>query len=119
MTPSSSLNALIEELRQALETERGLLLSGSPDAINAMAQRKMALAEAIERESAGLAGVLPSAELLAKLARYNRENAVICAAMLRHLTAALDQLRQRDVHRSYGADGAELSPPGQRPLGAA
>jgi flagellar biosynthesis/type III secretory pathway chaperone len=119
MSGATRLGGLLDELRAALEDERGLLLSGTPEQINHIAQRKMTLADAIERESAALDHTVPAADVLAKLARYNRENAVICATILRHMTAALDKLRQRDVHRSYGADGTEVSPPGQRPLGAA
>lgn len=96
--------ALIEELRQLLAEERRALLSGNPDFIMQVVQRKLAAAEALER--AATAPV--SQELLTALDRYNRENAIICGTMLRHLTEALDTLRRRGgLHRSYRLDGSE------------
>jgi hypothetical protein len=61
----------------------------------------------------------PDPALLQPLARYNQENAVICAAMLRHLTAAIDRLRRQDPHRSYNPDGSEQSHSSRHALGAA
>jgi len=40
-------------------------------------------------------------------------------AMLRHLTDAIDRLRQIDLHRSYNADGSEQNCSAQHALGAA
>jgi flagellar biosynthesis/type III secretory pathway chaperone len=117
--PNANLATLLEELRRALEEERGILLAGDAEQINAITQRKMVLADAIERASTNLDHAAPVREDVRRLARYNRENSVICTAILRHMTAALDKLRQRDPHRSYGPDGAEHNPPSQRPLGAA
>ncbi|HXP31688.1 MAG TPA: hypothetical protein VN832_11395 [Stellaceae bacterium] len=107
---------LLEALGQALDEERSILLAGNSEQITAIARRKMALAEAIDGHGGG---AMPARDEVARLARLNRENSIICAAMLRHLTGALDKLCQRDPHRSYGPDGAEQSPPSQRPLGAA
>lgn len=118
-TNEASLPVLLDRLRQLLEEERGLLLSGSAEQITATAQRKLKLADEIERACAKLGSAAAETETLTRLARYNRENSVICNAILRHMTAALDKLRQRDPHRSYGPDGAELNPPSHRPLGAA
>jgi hypothetical protein len=56
---------------------------------------------------------------LAQAARYNRDNAVICSAMLRHLTQALDKLRRAEPHRSYLPDGSERNPRARHTLGAA
>jgi hypothetical protein len=120
MTASEpSLVDLIAALGDALERERAVLLSGRPAEIDAVVQQKLALAEAIERHGAVAPGAMPDATSLQALARYNRENSVICGAILRHMTGALDRLRQRDPHRSYGPDGNELNPPSQRLVGAA
>jgi len=118
-TPSDRLPALLDELRAVLEEERRTLLSGSAEGINAVTDRKLALAETIEGEVTVPGTPLPSIETLTRLARYNRENAVICNAMLRHLTAALDRLRRIDLHRSYNADGTEQQPAARHALGAA
>jgi flagellar biosynthesis/type III secretory pathway chaperone len=118
-TTDSGLATLLEELRRVLEEERGILLSGNAEQINAITQRKMVLADTIERASAGIDRAAPLREILRRLARYNRENSVICTAILRHMTAALDKLQRRDPHRSYGPDGVEHNPPSHRPLGAA
>ena len=120
MAPETSpLAALLDELRLALETERLALLSGRPARVDAAVHRKLALADAIERATP--AGCRPAADrrLLLALSRYNRENFVICSAILRHMTLALDRLRQREPHRSYGPDGSERNPPSQRLVGAA
>lgn len=116
---ATRLGALVDDLRDVLEEERRALLSGTPDAINAIAQRKLALAETIEAATAGADASRPHPDALAALARYNQENAVICAAMLRHLTAAIDRLRHHDPHRSYNPDGSEQSSPARHALGAA
>jgi flagellar biosynthesis/type III secretory pathway chaperone len=116
---TSDLTALLDDLRRVLEDERRTLLSGVPTRLDIIVQHKLALADAIEH--ATQAGASPAADLgtLTALARYNRENSVICDAILRHMTAALDRLRQRDPHRSYRADGSEQNPANQRLVGAA
>jgi flagellar biosynthesis/type III secretory pathway chaperone len=114
-----TLAELLSELHATLEEERRVLLSGRPAPIAEIAERKLRLAERIEAAS-GLAGAgSPDAQTMVALDRYNRGNAVICAAMLRHLTRTLDRLRQCDCHRSYGPDGAERGPATQGRLGAA
>jgi flagellar biosynthesis/type III secretory pathway chaperone len=113
------LDKLIEALQGLLEEERQALLSGAPAAIEAAAQRKLALAETIEAATAAPGASPPPRAALTALARTNQENAVICAAMLRHLGAAIDRLRGLDQHRSYTADGGERSPGAQHALGAA
>jgi flagellar biosynthesis/type III secretory pathway chaperone len=112
------LDDLVGELRELLETERRALLSGSAEAINGIAQRKILLADLIECATAAGTG-RPGADSLVALARYNQENGIICTAMLRHLTAAIDRLRRHDPHRSYTADGKEHSCSAQHALGAA
>jgi hypothetical protein len=82
-------------------------------------ERKLALAEMIETECANPADAPPNVETLGWLDRYNQENSIICSAMLRQMTRTIDKLRQHELHRSYGPDGAETSPPAQNPLGAA
>jgi flagellar biosynthesis/type III secretory pathway chaperone len=120
MTPENGrLAALLAELRQLLEEERAILLSGRPEGIAALAERKLIIADSIERQCQAPGLTPPSAEHLAWLARYNRENSVICSAILQHLTNAIDRLRRQEPHRSYGPDGAELSPSAPNPLGAA
>jgi flagellar biosynthesis/type III secretory pathway chaperone len=120
MTSSSDkLPDLLVELREILEEERRVLLSGSPERIGGLAERKLLLAEMIEKKSKMPGMALPNLETLTWLDRYNRANAVICSAMLRHLTQTIDKLRRHDLHRSYRADGAETSPTTQNPLGAA
>ncbi|HWB51623.1 MAG TPA: hypothetical protein VG651_21115 [Stellaceae bacterium] len=116
---SANLAGLIDELREILEAERRALLSGTPAAINQITQRKIRVAELIEQATAGPGAPGPDADRLTPLARYNQENAVICAAMLRHLTAAIDRLRRHDPHRSYGPDGSEQTRSAQYALGAA
>lgn len=118
-TPTDRLSSLLAELRQILEEERAILLSGSPQLVAAVVQRKLVLAEMIERECGVPENEPPSMDTLNWLARYNRENSVICSAMLRHLTRTIDKLRQHELHRSYGPDGTEQIPPAQHPLGAA
>lgn len=118
-TPGDPLPALLEELREVLEEERRTLVSGSAAAITAVTQKKLALAETIEQEVTVPGTPLPSIETLTRLARYNRENEIICGAMLRHLTAALDRLRRIDLHRSYNSDGSEQRPAARHALGAA
>ena len=117
--PTDRLSALLAELRDLLEQEREAFLAGSPERIAAIAQQKLALAEEIEKETAAAGTVPPSAEVLSGLARYNRENGVICAAMLRHMQQAIDKLRRIEPHRSYRADGTEHNPPAPHTLGAA
>ncbi|MGC2200781.1 MAG: hypothetical protein WA633_11635 [Stellaceae bacterium] len=119
VTSIDTLSAMLAELRQILEEERSVLLSGSPERIAGVVDRKLALADMIEKESEKPGALPPSVEALSWLARYNRENSVICSALLRHLTDTVDKLRQRDLHRSYGPDGTETSPSAQNPLGAA
>jgi flagellar biosynthesis/type III secretory pathway chaperone len=113
------LAALLVALRDLLEEERRAFLSGSPERIMAVAQHKLALADEIDREAALPGTPAPSADMLLRLARYNRENGVICAAMLRHMTQAIDALHRREPHRSYRPDGTEHNPPAEHTLGAA
>jgi flagellar biosynthesis/type III secretory pathway chaperone len=116
---AAPLEELIEELRTALEDERRALLSGSAEAINHTTHRKMLIADRIEQTTILLGAARPSPATLQPLVRYNQENAVICAAMLRHLTGAIDRLRRYDPHRSYTSDGDERSSAAQHALGAA
>jgi len=117
--PDGNLAELIDELREILEAERRALLSGTPAAINDITRRKMLVADLIDQVTMVPGTARPDPRLLEPLARYNQENAVICAAMLRHLTAAIDRLRQQDPHRSYGPDGSEQTRSAQYALGAA
>lgn len=117
--PGGRLPSLLDELRDVLEEERRTLVGGSAAAITAVTQKKLALAETIEGEVKIPGTPLPSLETLTRLARYNRENEIICGAMLRHLTAALDRLRRIDLHRSYNSDGTEQRPAARHALGAA
>ncbi|HTT78240.1 MAG TPA: hypothetical protein VMF86_01035 [Stellaceae bacterium] len=110
---------LFAELQQLLEEERTALLGGNPERIIAAAGRKRELADRIETHAALPATAAPPPETLARAARYNRDNSVICAAMLRHLTEALDKLRRSEPHRSYRPDGSERNPPARHTLGAA
>ena len=116
---TGTLLDLLSELREILEEERRILLSGSPALIAGVVERKLRLAEAIESACMVPGAVRPGIETLISLNRYNRGNSVICSAMLRHLTRTLDRLRQGECHRSYGPDGAEHSPSAQSRLGAA
>jgi flagellar biosynthesis/type III secretory pathway chaperone len=118
-TPTEHLAELIDDLREVLEDERRALLSGTPATIGAITQRKVQLAELIDQATLAPGTQRPDPALLAPLARYNQENAVICGAMLRHLTAAIDRLRRQDPHRSYNSDGSEQSRSSQHALGAA
>ncbi|HVC53094.1 MAG TPA: hypothetical protein VND87_13825 [Stellaceae bacterium] len=118
-TQPGRLSALLDELTAVLEEERATLLSGGAEAINAVTRRKLSLAETIEAAVAAPDTPLPDLETLTRLARYNRDNAIICGAMLRHLTAALDRLRRIDLHRSYNSDGSEQRPAARHSLGAA
>jgi flagellar biosynthesis/type III secretory pathway chaperone len=116
----NGLMPLIDRLRDLLEEERRALLTGTPELITEVVQRKLALAEAIEAASTEAGAARPPAEAVAALDRYNRENAIICTAMLRHLTGALDALRRHDPHRSYKLDGTERTGlPAHQALGAA
>ena len=115
----ATLAELLDQLRRVLEEERSILLSGSPHQIAAVVERKMALAEMIERMCQMPGAPAPSRESVLWLDRYNRGNSVICSAMLRHLVQTLDRLRSRELHRSYGPDGAESSPNTPSALGAA
>ena len=117
--PADQLTELIDQLRDVLEEERRALLSGTSEAINAVAQRKLLLADRIEQATAVPGTPRPGAAELVALARYNQENAVICDTMLRHLTAAIDRLRRQDPHRSYKSDGSEQSHSAKHALGAA
>jgi len=118
-TRGDRLSVLLAELRQILEEERSILLSGNPERITGVVERKLLLAEMIDREAEIPGTAPPSVAILTWLDRYNRGNSAICSAMLRHMTQAIDKLRQHESHRSYGPDGAENSPPAQNPLGAA
>ena len=84
MTLGDPLNTLIDELRGVLEEERRALLSGTAEVINAVAQRKLLLADMIEQATVVPGSPRPGAAELVALARYNQENAVICDTMLRH-----------------------------------
>lgn len=118
-TANDDLPALLGQLQHVLEEERRALLAGNPERITAMAQSKLTLAEVIEEETARPGAASPSRETLIALARYNRQNATICSAMLRHLTQAIDRLHRYEPHRSYQPDGSEKSPPAPHMLGAA
>jgi flagellar biosynthesis/type III secretory pathway chaperone len=113
------LATLLDELRRVLEEERGILLSGVPARLQQVTAHKHSLADAIEDVTRPGTSPLPDLHELQALARYNRENSIICHAILRHMTAALDRLRQNDPHRSYRADGREQNPPSGRLVGAA
>lgn len=113
------LATLLDDLKAVLEEERRTLLSGLPARLDGVTRRKLDLADAIERETTPGATATADLSRLRALARYNRENSVICGAILRHMTGALDLLRQRDPHRSYREDGTEHNPPGGRLVGAA
>lgn len=117
--PPAPLADLLDEMRVVLEEERRTLVGGNAAAINAVTERKVALSDDIERAVVVPGAATPDIENLARLARYNRENAIICNAMLRHLTAALDRLRRIDLHRSYNPDGSEQRPAARHALGAA
>lgn len=117
--PENPLPSLLNELRRILEQERQTLMTGNPEGINAITQRKLALAKEIEAAWSAGPRPAPSTQLMTWLARYNQENAVICTAMLRHLSAALDRLRLHEPHRSYGPDGNEHTIPSPQVLGAA
>ena len=119
MTPGEHLIDLIEELRDVLERERQALLSGTPEVIRTVTQHKMLVADLIEQATMTPGSPRPGQAELLPLARYNQENAVICAAMLRHLTAAIDKLGRHDPHRSYRSDGSEQTRSAQHALGAA
>jgi len=117
--PAETLSELVAQLGDALAEERQALLSGKPELIAAASQKKALLADRIEAATAVPGTPRPSADSLTTLARYNQENGVICDAMLRHLTDAIDRLRQIDLHRSYNADGSEQNCSAQHALGAA
>ena len=113
------LGELIDELRDVLQRERQALLSGTPEAINTVTQHKILVADMIDQAMLVPGTPRPDPTALRPLLRYNQENAVICAAMLRHLTAAIDRLRRYDPHRSYRSDGSEQTRSAQHSLGAA
>jgi flagellar biosynthesis/type III secretory pathway chaperone len=117
--PSHHLDELIDELRDVLQRERQALLSGTPEAISAITHHKILVADMIEQATLMPGTSRPDPAFLRALVRYNQENAVICTAMLRHLTAAIDRLHRQDPHRSYRADGSEHSRSAQHALGAA
>jgi flagellar biosynthesis/type III secretory pathway chaperone len=118
-TSAENLYELIEELQNVLARERQALLSGTAEAIRTVTQHKMLVADLIDQATLVPGTPRPDPALLRPLARYNQENAVICAAMLRHLTAAIDKLHQQDPHRSYKSDGSEQTLSAQHALGAA
>jgi hypothetical protein len=118
-TPNERLAELIDELSDVLEEERRALLSGTAEAINAITQRKMLVADMIEQATFAPGTPRPRPAALAPIARYNQENAVICAMMLRHLTDAIDRLCRHDPHRSYKSDGSEENRSARHALGAA
>lgn len=113
------LDELIRELGKALAQEREALLSGTPAAIHAATEHKLRVAEELDRTSLMPGAARPDPGALQPLVRYNQENAFICDAMLRHLTAAIDRLHQQDPHRSYRPDGSEQGRSAQHALGAA
>jgi flagellar biosynthesis/type III secretory pathway chaperone len=115
----NDLFLLFAELQQLLEEERAALLGGRPDRIIEVVERKRALADKIDACAALPDATPPTIEVLTRAARYNRDNAVICSAMLRHLMQALDKLRRSEPHRSYRPDGSERNPPARHTLGAA
>jgi flagellar biosynthesis/type III secretory pathway chaperone len=119
MTPTERLAELIDDLRAVLEEERQALLSGTPERIGVVTQLKSMLADLIDQATLVPGTKRPDSDLLRPLARCNQENAIICAAMLRHLTAAIDRLRRQDPHRSYNPDGSEQLRASQHALGAA
>lgn len=111
---------MFAQLQELLEEERGALLAGEPERITAIALQKRALADAIEAEAAAQSlNEQPDREQLRRLARYNRENSVICSAMLRHMIEAIDKLHRYEPHRSYRADGSERAQTVRNTLGAA
>jgi len=110
---------LFAQLQELLEEERTALLAGEPERITVVAQQKRALADAIEETAAQSTPAWLNPEELRRLARYNRENSVICSAMLRHMTEAIDKLRRYEPHRSYRADGTERAQAVRNTLGAA
>lgn len=118
-TEKPSFAALLAALEQLLEEERAILLSGAPEQIDAITQRKLALAQEIERRRAERRGGTAEIDTLSNIARLSRQNFVVCSTMLRHMTAVLDKLRRHAPHRSYRPDGTESDTPSQRPLGAA
>lgn len=117
--PPEFRSILLDAMRRLLEEERSALLSGSPDQITAVTRRKLALADEIERECPSPAILPAERDAITELARYNRENAVICSAVLSHMTAALDKLRGHEPHRSYAADGSERPGASPQALGSA
>ena len=117
LNSAEPLAELLSALRHLLEEERSVLLSGCPERLAGVVERKLRLAETIEHQCE-----TPHAayrEEILWLAGYNRGNAVICSAVLRQLTRTLDALRRRELHRSYCPDGAEASRSAQHPLGVA
>jgi flagellar biosynthesis/type III secretory pathway chaperone len=118
-TSTDNLSALLNELQQVLEEERAVLLSGKPERVTVVVERKLILAGQIEHECAVPGIVAPSIAILSRLSRYNRENSVICSSILQHLTRAIDKLRRHELHRSYGPDGTEQSTSAPNQLGAA
>lgn len=113
------IGLLLGELQQVLEEERSVLLSGQPQRIAGTVERKLRLAEAIERAWTDAGPALPARQTVVRLERLNRGNAVICSALVRHLTRTLDRLRGPESHRSYRPDGGEAQPPAASRLGAA
>jgi len=119
MTTTSKISTLLKELQQVLEEERSILLSGNPERLTGAVKQKLAIADKLEMECTKPETVPPTLEKLIWLDRYNQENSIICSAMLRQITRTIDKLRQHELHRSYGPDGAESSPIAQNALGAA
>jgi flagellar biosynthesis/type III secretory pathway chaperone len=117
--PDDRLSGLLRELHEVLEEERGMLLSGRPQRVVRAVERKLQLAAEIESAWARTGIARPDRETVLRLDSLNRGNAVICSAVLRHLTRTLDRLRRGDSHRSYRPDGGEAQPPAPGRLGAA
>ncbi len=118
LNSAEPLAELLSALRHLLEEERSVLLSGYPERLAGVVERKLRLAETIEHECE-TPDAAPYREEILWLAGYNRGNSVICSAVLRQLTRTLDALRRRELHRSYCPDGAEASRSAQHPLGVA
>ncbi len=116
---SDRLSSLLQALQELIKQERAALLAGDPERIVAVAERKLALAETVEKETSAPHLSPAQIMMLSQLARDNHANGVICSAMLRHMTRAIDKLRMSDPHRSYLPDGSERSHAARNTLGAA
>jgi hypothetical protein len=113
------LGELLAKLHEALQDERRSLLSGQPQQVGRAVERKLRLAAAIETAWTQAGRERADRETVLRLDRLNRGNAVICSAVLRHLTRTIDRLRVGEAHRSYRPDGGETQPPAPGRLGAA